>query len=260
MDHTAEAFQRLVQIMHELREKCPWDRKQTLQSLRLLTLEEVYELVSAIDEQNMQALKDEIGDVLIHLIFYARMAEEQQAFDLQEALEHCAAKLIRRHPHIYGNTAVSGEEDVKRNWEQIKMQERKGSVLAGVPHALPALVKAFRIQDKARQVGFEWERREDVWNKVQEEMEELAPFVSRSLSDGDKEQMEQELGDVLFSLVNFARFCGIDPEAALEKTNKKFINRFQWMEREVGQRQQQLTDLSLQEMDQLWEAAKNVYR
>lgn len=261
MPEAGAAFERLVGVIHELREKCPWDRKQTLESLRLLTLEEVYELVSAIDARDLHALKEEVGDVMTHLIFYVRIASEQGAFDMAEALEACREKLIRRHPHIYGDAAVSDEREVKRNWEQIKLRERSGSVLDGVPQALPAMVKAFRIQDKARQVGFEWERQQEVWLKVREEMEELGQFAQRILeTPQEREQLEQELGDVLFSLVNYARFVGIDPEAALEKTNQKFINRFTWMERKARERQQQLSDMKLAEMDQLWDEAKKLYR
>ncbi|MCS6991048.1 MAG: nucleoside triphosphate pyrophosphohydrolase [Chitinophagales bacterium] len=260
MSEAGQAFEQLVHVLHELREKCPWDRKQTLESLRLLTLEEVYELVSAIDEKNFDALKEEIGDVLVHLIFYARIAEEQGAFRLAEALVQCKEKLIRRHPHVYGNAQADNEQVVKRNWEQLKKQERKGSVLAGVPQALPAMVKAYRIQDKARQVGFDWEQRQDVWRKVREEITELGSYAEANPVDpATHALMEKEFGDVLFALVNYARFCGIDPEAALEKTNKKFINRFRFMEQAAQQRHQELAELKLAEMDQLWEEAKKLY-
>jgi XTP/dITP diphosphohydrolase len=257
----AKAFERLLGIMDDLRAKCPWDRKQTLESLRLLTIEETYELADAIDQRDMKLLKEEIGDLLLHMVFYAKIASETNDFDIAQAINDGCEKLIRRHPHIYGDVKVQGEEDVKRNWEQIKMQERKRSVLEGVPHSLPAVVKAFRIQDKAKQVGFEWENKADVWKKVNEELGEFAEYAGKeNLSPEEKEKMEKEFGDLLFSLVNFSRFVNIDPEAALEKTNKKFINRFVMMEEMAKEKQQTLKEMTLGEMDALWNKAKEVYR
>ncbi|MBX7109778.1 MAG: nucleoside triphosphate pyrophosphohydrolase [Chitinophagales bacterium] len=262
------AFDRLLIIMNQLREQCPWDKKQTLESLRLLTIEETYELADAIDVQDMKLLKEEIGDVLLHMVFYARIAEEKSAFDITDVINTLCDKLIRRHPHIYGDpdnggelVKVASELEVKHNWEQIKMKERKKSVLEGVPVSLPAVVKAFRIQDKAKQVGFEWENKEDVWKKVEEELDEFRQYTSREkLTEEEKERMQQEFGDVLFSLVNFSRFLEIDPEAALEKTNKKFIARFRMMEDLALQQERPLKEMTLAEMDALWNKAKEVYR
>lgn len=262
------AFDRLLTIMNELREQCPWDKKQTIESLRLLTIEETYELADAIDEQDMKLLKEEIGDVLLHMVFYAKIAEEKAAFDIADVINTLCDKLIRRHPHIYGDpenggklVKVDSELDVKHNWEQIKMKERKKSVLEGVPHSLPAIVKAFRIQDKAKQVGFEWENKADVWKKVEEELDEFRQYASiDELSVEEKERMQQEFGDVLFSLVNFSRFLEIDPEAALEKTNKKFIARFRMMEDLALQQKRTLKEMTLSEMDALWNKAKEVFR
>ncbi|HYK46140.1 MAG TPA: nucleoside triphosphate pyrophosphohydrolase, partial [Parafilimonas sp.] len=222
----AERFTKLVDIMDELREKCPWDKKQTIQTLRPLTIEETYELADAITEQNWEELKEELGDLLLHILFYSRIAKEQNKFTLVEVIEHICNKLIVRHPHIYGDVNVNDEEDVKRNWEKIKLTEGKTSVLSGVPVSLPAVVKAARIQEKAKQVGFEWEKKEDVWLKVQEEMKELQQAVEQN----NHAEQEDEFGDVLFSLVNYARFLNIDAENALERTNKKFIYRFTRME------------------------------
>ncbi len=262
------AFDRLLTIMNELREQCPWDKKQTLASLRLLTIEETYELADAIDEQDMKMLKEEIGDVLLHMVFYAKIAEEKAAFDIADVINTLCDKLIRRHPHIYGDpenggklVKVDSELDVKHNWEQIKMKERKKSVLEGVPHSLPAIVKAFRIQDKAKQVGFEWENKADVWKKVEEELDEFRQYATLDeQSAEEKELMQQEFGDVLFSLVNFSRFLEIDPEAALEKTNKKFIARFRMMEDLALQQKRALKEMTLSEMDALWNKAKEVFR
>ncbi|HUM46252.1 MAG TPA: nucleoside triphosphate pyrophosphohydrolase [Chitinophagales bacterium] len=261
------AFDRLLTIMNELREQCPWDRKQTIESLRLLTIEETYELADAIDEKDMKLLKEEIGDVLLHMIFYSKIAAEQNAFDITDVINTLCDKLIRRHPHIYGDpdnegklTKVNSEADVKHNWEQIKMKERKKSVLEGVPKSLPAVVKAFRIQDKAKQVGFEWENKQDVWKKVEEELDEFRHYSNREqLLPEEKERMEQEFGDVMFSLINFSRFLEIDPEAALEKTNKKFISRFRMMEDLALEQKRALKEMSLEEMDALWNKAKEVY-
>ncbi len=262
------AFDRLLIIMNQLREKCPWDKKQTLESLRLLTIEETYELADAIDVQDMKLLKEEIGDVLLHMVFYAKIAEEKSAFDITDVINTLCDKLIRRHPHIYCDpdnggelVKVTSELEVKHNWEQIKMKERKKSVLEGVPVSLPAVVKAFRIQDKAKQVGFEWENKEDVWKKVEEELDEFRQYASREkLTEEEKERRQQEFGDVLFSLVNFSRFLEIDPEAALEKTNKKFIARFRMMEDLALQQERPLKEMTLAEMDALWNKAKEVYR
>ncbi|MGB3076585.1 MAG: nucleoside triphosphate pyrophosphohydrolase [Chitinophagales bacterium] len=262
------AFERLLTIMNELREQCPWDKKQTIESLRLLTIEETYELADAIDEKDMKLLKEEIGDVLLHMVFYSKIASEQQAFDITDVINTLCDKLIRRHPHIYGDpdnegklVKVTSEADVKHNWEQIKMKERKKSVLEGVPASLPAVVKAFRIQDKAKQVGFEWENKVDVWKKVEEELDEFRHYSTReNLSSAEKESMEQEFGDVLFSLINFSRFLEIDPEAALEKTNKKFISRFRMMEDIALEQKRTLKEMTLEEMDTLWNRAKEVFK
>lgn len=264
----ANSFLRLVGIMDDLREKCPWDKKQTIQSLRQMTIEETYELADAIDAKDMQMLKEEIGDVLLHMIFYAKIASEQKAFDITEVIQTLCEKLIRRHPHIYGDpenqgkrTQVTTEAEVKHNWEQIKMKERKKSVLEGVPQSLPAVVKAYRIQDKAKQVGFEWENKADVWKKVEEELDEFRQYSEKEkLNVEEQERMEQEFGDVLFSLVNFSRFLNIDPEAALEKTNKKFIARFRMMEELAASQKKSLKEMTLEEMDGLWNKAKQQYR
>jgi len=268
MTEAGKAFERLLGIMDGLRAKCPWDKKQTLESLRLLTIEETYELADAIDLHDMKLLKEEIGDLMLHMVFYAKIASEQNEFDITQTINDLCEKLIRRHPHIYGDpensgqvVKVNGEEDVKKNWEQIKMKERKKSVLEGVPHSLPAVVKAFRIQDKAKQVGFEWENKVDVWKKVNEELEEFSHYVEKeNLTAEEKELMEKEFGDLMFSLINFSRFLEIDPEAALEKTNKKFIQRFLMMEEMAKEKQRALKDMTLGEMDELWNKAKEVYR
>lgn len=249
MESKLQAFGRLLTIMDELREKCPWDRKQTLESLRHLTIEETYELGDAILDGDMEELKGEIGDIMLHMVFYAKIADEKKAFDIEDVLHFLCDKLVRRHPHIYGDTVANDEATVKANWEKIKLAEGKKSVLSGVPKSLPALVKAFRIQEKAKQVGFEWETKEQVWDKVEEEMEELQEVVNTA----DKAKIEDEFGDVLFSFINYARFLGIDPEAALERTNRKFISRFQYIE---DQAERPLDEMSLEEMDALWNAAK----
>ncbi|MEY4702387.1 MAG: hypothetical protein RIR96_284, partial [Bacteroidota bacterium] len=222
-----EQFDRLVVIMDELREKCPWDKKQTIETLRHLTIEETYELADAILDEDWKGMKEEIGDIMLHLVFYARIAKEQNQFTLSDALESICEKLIRRHPHIYGDVKVENEEEVKQNWEKLKLKEGKKSVLAGVPRSLPAMVKATRLQDKSRQVGFEWKDIKDVWLKVDEEMEELKVAVD----SGDFDSIEAEFGDLMFSLVNYARFLKVDPELALERTNRKFIDRFLQMEK-----------------------------
>ncbi len=250
MRRRLEAFARLATIMDELREKCPWDRKQTFESLRSLTIEETYELADAILSGDRQALKEEIGDLTMHMLFYARIAEEEGAFDIADALHAVCDKLVKRHPHIYGDAEVNDEEDVKKNWEQLKLAEGKKSVLSGVPRSLPALVKAWRLQEKTAQAGFEWEQVEDVWKKVEEELAELREAVQ---TGQDKAHIEEELGDVFFALVNYARFLGIDPETALEKVNRKFKERFEYIERHAPR---PLSDMSLEEMDALWNEAK----
>jgi XTP/dITP diphosphohydrolase len=252
MNPNATAFLRLITIMDELREQCPWDKEQTIQTLRPLTIEETYELADAISDQNWKGIKEELGDLFLHLVFYARIGSEQQQFSLEEVLHGVCEKLIYRHPHIYGDTQVKDGEEVKRNWEKLKMREGKKSVLGGVPVSLPSMVKATRIQDKARQVGFEWENRADVWKKVEEEQQEL----QEAISSGNQMHIEEEFGDLLFSLINYARFLDVDPEGALEKTNKKFIYRFQWMEEQASLLGKKLQDMTLGEMDQLWNISK----
>lgn len=253
IEQKLEAFRRLLDIMDELREKCPWDRKQTMQSLRYLTIEEVYELADAILEDKRDEVKKELGDILLHVVFYARIASETGEFDITEVINVLCDKLIHRHPHIYGDVQVKDDEDVSRNWEKLKLKEGKTSVLEGVPVSLPALVKSIRIQEKARASGFDWERADQVWDKVEEE---LAEFKSEEKS-GNHDLMEQEFGDLLFALVNYARFAGINPEEALEKTNKKFIRRFRYMEDRVAENGKKLTELKLEEMDVFWNEAKS---
>ncbi len=247
-----EAFERLVSIMDELREKCPWDQKQTVASLRQMTLEEVYELADAITEENWKGIKEELGDLLLHIVFYARLAKEQEQFTLHEMIHAICDKLVGRHPHIYGNVQVKNEEDVKRNWENLKLKEGKTSVLSGVPKALPALIKAMRLQEKAKQVGFEWEEKEQVWKKVEEEIEEM----NEAIEDNDPKKVEEEFGDVLFSMVNFARFIKVDAENALELTNKKFVSRFTKMEEHAIAKGKLLNEMSLEEMDAIWTEIK----
>ncbi len=247
-----KSFTRLVSIMDDLREKCPWDKKQTIDTLRPLTIEETYELTDAITDKDWKGIKEELGDILLHLIFYAKIGAEQQKFTLEEVMEGISEKLIRRHPHIYGDVKVNDDEDVKKNWEQIKMEEGKRSVLSGVPKSLPAVVKATRIQEKAKQVGFEWENKEDVWKKVEEEIGELQEAVA----ENNKKNIEEEFGDVLFSLINYARFLRIDAEGVLEKTNKKFIFRFMAMEEEALRQKKLLSEMSLADMDELWNEVK----
>lgn len=250
MQEKLDAFARLLRIMDELREQCPWDRKQTLQSLRNLTIEETYELADAILENNLDDIKEEIGDLMLHMVFYAKIADEKRAFHIGDALNAVCEKLIKRHPHIYGDLKVADEEEVKKNWEQLKLKEGKRSVLQGVPKSLPAMVKAYRMQEKTKQVGFEWENAEQVWEKVEEEMTELKETMDNNHSFAEK---EEEFGDVLFSLINYARFQGIDPETALEKVNQKFKKRFEYIEAHADRN---LKDMSLEEMDALWEKAK----
>ena len=250
------AFNRLLDIMDELREKCPWDKKQTLESLRHLTIEETYELADAILDDDLQEIKNELGDVLLHIVFYAKIGSEKQAFDIGDVTNAISDKLIHRHPHIYGDVIVENEEDVKRNWEQLKLKEGKNSVLEGVPKSLPAVVKASRIQEKVAGIGFDWEKPEQVWEKVQEELSEL----NEEIKAGNKENTEKEFGDVLFSMINYARFIGVNPENALEKTNKKFINRFQYLEKEAKKEGKELSDMSLVEMDVYWEKSKEFFK
>jgi XTP/dITP diphosphohydrolase len=252
MNTRAEAFEKLVRIMDELREKCPWDRKQTIQSLRQMTLEETYELTDAITENSWSSIKEELGDLLLHIVFYSKIASEQNQFNIEDVLNGISKKLIDRHPHIYGNVEVKDDEDVKRNWEKLKIKEGKASVLSGVPKTLPALVKAMRLQEKAKQVGFEWENKEQVWEKVKEEESEL----QEAIESGDQVKVEEEFGDLVFSLVNFARFLNIDAENALEITNKKFINRFSKMEEQAMASGKNLGEMSLQEMDSIWNQIK----
>jgi XTP/dITP diphosphohydrolase len=247
-----KAFDRLLSIMDELRTQCPWDQKQTIQTLRHLTIEETYELGDAILDNDLQEVKKELGDILLHIVFYARIGSETNDFDIADVANEICDKLIHRHPHIYGDVKVKDEEEVKRNWEQLKLKEGKKSVLEGVPKGLPALVKASRIQDKVAGVGFDWEKPEQVWEKVQEELQEF----KIEIENNDANAMEAEFGDVLFSLVNFARFLKINPENALERTNKKFIGRFQYLEQKAKELGKDLKDMTLAEMDVYWNEAK----
>ena len=249
------AINRLLDIMDNLRENCPWDKKQTLESLRHLTIEETYELADAILENDLPEIKKELGDVLLHIVFYSKIGSEKNAFDIADVANSICDKLIARHPHIYGDVKVDNEEDVKRNWEQLKLKEGKKSVLEGVPKSLPAVVKANRIQDKVSGVGFDWEKPEQVWEKVQEELSEL----NEEIKAGNNENIEKEFGDVLFSMINYARFIGVNPENALEKTNKKFINRFQYLEKEAKKENKKLSDMSLEEMDIFWNESKKFF-
>jgi XTP/dITP diphosphohydrolase len=250
------AFNRLLDIMDELREKCPWDKKQTLESLRHLTIEETYELADAILENDLPEVQKELGDVLLHIVFYAKIGSEKKAFDIGDVANSICDKLISRHPHIYGDVKVESIDDVKRNWEQLKLREGKESVLEGVPKSLPAVVKASRIQEKVAGVGFDWEKPEQVWEKVQEELAEFNAEVKA----GNKENTEKEFGDVLFSMINYARFIGVNPENALEKTNKKFINRFQYLEKEAKKEGKDISEMSLVEMDVYWEKSKDFFK
>jgi XTP/dITP diphosphohydrolase len=255
-DKTAQlkAFERLLIIMDELREQCPWDKKQTMESLRHLTIEEVYELGDAILEKDLKEVKEELGDVLLHIVFYARIGSETKDFDIADVCHSICDKLVDRHPHIYGDVVVKDEEEVKRNWEQLKLKEGKTSVLQGVPKSLPAMVKANRIQDKVSGVGFDWEEPEQVFEKVEEELAELKVEIAK----GDQDAIENEFGDVLFSLINYARFLKVNPENALERTNKKFIKRFQYLESKAKDLNKSLKDMTLSEMDVFWEEAKSL--
>jgi len=247
-----DAFGRLLTIMDELRDQCPWDRKQTIETLRNLTIEETYELADAILSADLTGVKEEIGDIMLHMVFYARIASEQGAWDIADALHAICDKLVARHPHIYGDIKVADEAEVKRNWEQLKLKEGKKSILEGVPAGLPAMVKAYRMQEKTKQVGFEWENTEQVWAKVEEEIGELQENIQNKAPQAD---IEEEFGDVLFSLVNYARFIGVDPETALERVNRKFKSRFEHIERNAPK---PLKDMTLAEMDVLWEEAKTL--
>ena len=249
-----KAIDRLLTIMNELREQCPWDRKQTLQSLRHLTIEETYELGDAILDNDLEEVKKELGDLLLHIVFYAKIGSETEDFDIADVANGICEKLISRHPHIYGDVAVEDEEDVKRNWENLKLKEGKKSVLEGVPRSLPALVKASRIQDKVAGVGFDWEEPQQVFEKLQEELAELQEEVEAR----DQEKIEAEFGDVMFSMINYARFLNVDAESALERTNKKFIKRFQYLEQKAKENNRALRDMTLREMDVFWEEAKKL--
>lgn len=251
LDPRLVAFERLLTIMDELRANCPWDKRQTLESLRHLTIEETYELADAILNNDMQELKGEIGDLMLHMVFYSKIASEQKAFDITDVLNAICDKLVHRHPHIYGDVVAEDEATVKANWEKLKLKEGKKSVLEGVPKSLPALVKAARVQEKVRGIGFDWDNQEQVWEKVQEELDELKFEV-----DQKTDRIESEFGDVLFSMINYARFIGVNPESALERTNKKFIKRFSAMEEMINLENKVLSDMNLEEMDVYWEKAK----
>ncbi len=251
-----EAFGKLLDIMDELREKCPWDREQTLESLRNLTIEETYELADAIIENDLDEIRTELGDIMLHIVFYAKIGAEKKSFDIKDVLDAVNTKLVYRHPHVFGDREVSGTGEVISNWEELKLKENNGNkrVLGGVPNSLPALIKAHRVQDKARAVGFDWANRDDIWQKVEEEIEE----VRHEIAGGDPVRMEKEFGDLLFSVVNAARLFGIEPESALERTNKKFISRFNYIEEQARQKSVPLKELGLTEMDKLWEEAKSL--
>lgn len=247
-----EAFERLLNIMNELREKCPWDRKQTMESLRNLTIEETYELADSILAEDMPEIRKELGDLLLHIVFYSKIAEEKNAFDITDVIHSICDKLVQRHPHVFGDLNVRDHKEVEENWEEIKMKEGQRSILSGVPHSLPALIKSNRIQQKVRGVGFDWEKKEQIWDKVREELGELEKEVEQANQD----KIEAEFGDLLFSVINAARLYGIDPENALEKTNKKFIQRFRYLEENTIHKGRSLRDMSLDEMNVIWEEAK----
>ncbi len=253
MEEKLRAFERLLIIMDELRAGCPWDKEQTLESLRHLTIEEVYELSDAILENDLEEIKKELGDLMLHIVFYAKIGSEKKVFDIKDVLDHISDKLVYRHPHIYSDVDVSGADDVKNNWEKLKLKEGKTSVLEGVPQSMPPLVKAYRIQEKVKGVGFEWAYSQQVWNKVIEELNELKHEVD---TKAEKARMEDEFGDLLFALVNYARYIGVNPEDALERTNKKFIRRFQFIERESLKDGKNMVNMSLEEMDEYWKKAK----
>ena len=249
-------FDRLLNIMDELREKCPWDQKQTMESLTHLTIEETYELVDSILDKDMSEVKGELGDLLLHIVFYSKIASETNDFDINDVINSICDKLIQRHPHVYGNENIKNEEDVKRNWEKIKLKSGKKSVLQGVPKSLPAMVKATRIQEKVKGVGFDWDNKEQVFEKVKEEFSELHLEIKRT---DNQEKIEKEFGDVLFSMINYARFIGVDPETALERTNKKFISRFNYLEQEVKKNKLDLMKMTLEEMDLIWDKSKTKF-
>ena len=254
MENKTKSFARLLTIMDELREQCPWDQKQTLDSLRYLTIEEMYELSDAILEKDMDEIKKELGDVLLHIVFYSRIASETNDFDIADVINDVCEKLIHRHPHIYGDVKVADEKEVKKNWERLKLKEGRKSVLEGVPKSLPAIVKAFRIQEKVRGIGFDWDNKTQVWEKVLEEIEELKVEIEK----GDNDRIESEFGDVLFALTNYARFINVNPEDALERTNKRFIKRFQIMERLIEKENLTLDQMNLEQMDVYWNDAKKI--
>jgi MazG family protein len=252
MDTSNSSFNMLLKIMDELREKCPWDKKQTIHTLRQMTLEETYELTEAITDNDWAGIREELGDILLHIIFYSKIGSEQGKFTIEDVIKGISQKLIDRHPHIYGDVKVQNDEDVKRNWEKLKLKEGKKSVLSGVPKSLPALIKAMRLQEKAMQVGFEWDNKDQVWEKVQEETEEL----QEAIQNGDQEKIEEEFGDLMFSMINFARFLNVDTENALEITNKKFIHRFTKMEEKALSAGKDLQNMTLEEMDSIWNEIK----
>jgi XTP/dITP diphosphohydrolase len=252
MDKRLESFERLLNIMDELRAKCPWDKEQTIESIRHLTIEETYELADAIVDGDLQEIKKELGDILLHIVFYAKIASETNAFDIKDVIDGICEKLVFRHPHVFGEVLVKDQEEVKTNWENLKIKEGNKSILAGVPKSLPALVKAHRIQDKVRSVGFDWDEPNQIWDKIKEELSEF----EQELEQMNKEKMEAEFGDLLFSMINAARLYDIDPEMALERTNKKFIKRFNYLESQTIQKGQLLQDMTLDEMNKIWEKAK----
>lgn len=256
MKDTLKSFEELLNIMDELRVKCPWDKKQTFESLRNLTTEEVYELTDAIYEKDLENIKKELGDILLHIVFYAKLGKEANAFDMKDVIDSINKKLVYRHPHVFGDTQVADEKEVIENWEKLKLKEKDGnkSVLAGVPKAMPACVKAFRIQDKARGVGFDWDNKNQIWDKVNEEIDEVRVEIERN----DKEKIENEFGDLLFAVINAARLHGVHPEDALEKTNRKFIKRFTYLEEHTMQKGRDLKDMSVEEMDVFWNEAKEL--
>lgn len=254
-ENKLQAFDRLLTIMDQLRNLCPWDKKQTIESIRHLTIEETFELSDAILDNDLEEIRKELGDIMLHIVFYARMADEQKAFDMADVLNGISDKLINRHPHIYSDVEANDEQAVKENWEKIKLKEKGNkSVLGGVPKSLPALIKSIRIQEKARGVGFDWDKKEQVWGKVEEELQEF----KQEEQSGDQEKAIEEFGDLMFSLINYARFAGINPEEALEKTNKKFIKRFNYLEEESKKEGKQISEMSLEEMDVYWEKAKKL--
>ena len=255
MENKTKAFERLLKIMDELREQCPWDKDQTMDSLRYLTIEELYELSDAILNKDMEEIKNELGDILLHIVFYSRIASETNDFDISDVIHAVCDKLVHRHPHIYGDVKVKDAIEVKKNWEKLKLKEGKKSVLEGVPKSLPAVVKSFRIQEKVRGIGFDWDNKNQVWDKVLEEIEELKIEVEK----GDKDKIESEFGDVLFALTNYSRFINVNPEDALERTNKRFIKRFQIMETLIEKENLKLDEMNLQAMDVYWDKAKEIY-